>query len=107
MQQREAYFGYTAAPGGSCAVLVPVEPPSSAWPASSVPLRSYRARAVVVGWRKSWTGWSPDEGRRSDHRGSRRQSEGVSRDPRECGCLKEGNGRASQPAFNGSPETKQ
>lgn len=53
IQQRAAYFGYTAAPGGSCAARAPAELPSFSSAESSAPPRWTRATIGVSGWRKS------------------------------------------------------
>jgi hypothetical protein len=67
IQKREAYFDYTAALGGSCAVLSLAEPPSVSLPASLVRPHWYLEMALDVEWRKSFVGWTQSmiENRRS------------------------------------------
>ena len=69
IQKRAAYFGYIAALDDSCAALVPAEPPSSAWPASSVPPRWNRASSGDVARRKS-----PADSGQDGHRPAGRQN---------------------------------
>lgn len=56
IQQRAAYFGYTAAPGGNCAARAPAELPSFSSAESFAPPRWNRVTTGVSGWRKSFVG---------------------------------------------------
>jgi hypothetical protein len=68
IQQREAYFDYTAALGGSYAALSLAGPPSVSSPASLVRPHLHLGMVHVAGWRRSFVGWTR---RRIVHRRSR------------------------------------
>lgn len=69
IQKRVAYFDYTAALGGSFAVLSHAVLPSFALPASLVRPRWHLGMEHVAGWRRSF---ASSNLRRSAHRRSRR-----------------------------------